>query len=67
MTRVRASLAALFATLATAATTDGAEEMALGEVLQPVYLASIWHQHQASYIDPVTDGLRAPWVRTHAT
>lgn len=33
----------------------------------PAYLALIWHQHQPLYVDPTSDALRAPWVRTHAT
>lgn len=32
-----------------------------------LYLNLIWHQHQPSYLDPQTDGLRGPWVRTHGT
>lgn len=32
-----------------------------------LYLNLIWHQHQPSYVDPATDQLRGPWVRTHAT
>ena len=31
------------------------------------YLNLIWHQHQPLYVDPATDTLRGPWVRTHAT
>ena len=27
----------------------------------------IWHQHQPLYLDPGTDQLQGPWVRTHAT
>jgi alpha-amylase/alpha-mannosidase (GH57 family) len=32
-----------------------------------LYLNIIWHQHQPLYVDPQTDQLRGPWVRTHAT
>ena len=32
-----------------------------------VYLNIIWHQHQPLYINPETDQLTGPWVRTHAT
>jgi alpha-amylase/alpha-mannosidase (GH57 family) len=32
-----------------------------------VYLNIIWHQHQPLYLNPETDQLRGPWVRTHAT
>jgi alpha-amylase/alpha-mannosidase (GH57 family) len=32
-----------------------------------LYLNLIWHQHQPLYVDPQTDQLRGPWVRTHAT
>lgn len=32
-----------------------------------LYLHLIWHQHQPLYVDPATDQLRGPWVRTHAT
>src|ERR1700741_763805 len=32
-----------------------------------LYLNVIWHQHQPLYVDPETDQLRGPWVRTHAT
>ncbi len=59
-----ALVAALLMTLGRA----GFAEVAGGEGgASPVYLAIIWHQHQPSYVDPLTDGLRAPWVRTHAT
>ncbi len=34
---------------------------------KPVYLGIIWHQHQPLYVDPQTDQLTGPWVRTHAT
>lgn len=34
---------------------------------KPVYLNIIWHQHQPLYVNPVTDQLSGPWVRTHAT
>jgi alpha-amylase/alpha-mannosidase (GH57 family) len=34
---------------------------------KPVYLAIIWHQHQPLYVNPQTDQLTGPWVRTHAT
>ncbi len=34
---------------------------------KPVYLNIIWHQHQPLYVDPGTDQLQGPWVRTHAT
>lgn len=32
-----------------------------------LYLNIIWHQHQPLYLDPATDQLQGPWVRTHAT
>ena len=32
-----------------------------------LYLNIIWHQHQPLYLDPESDELRGPWVRTHAT
>ncbi|MBK8127905.1 MAG: hypothetical protein IPK53_02850 [bacterium] len=32
-----------------------------------LYLNIIWHQHQPLYVNPVTDVLSGPWVRTHAT
>ncbi|MFH0990028.1 MAG: carbohydrate-binding module family 20 domain-containing protein [bacterium] len=32
-----------------------------------LYLNIIWHQHQPLYLDPGTDQLKGPWVRTHAT
>lgn len=35
--------------------------------LKPVYLNIIWHQHQPLYLNPATDQLEGPWVRTHAT
>ena len=34
---------------------------------KPVYLNIIWHQHQPLYVNPATDQLAGPWVRTHAT
>lgn len=34
---------------------------------KPVYLNIIWHQHQPLYVDPVSDQLKGPWVRTHGT
>jgi alpha-amylase/alpha-mannosidase (GH57 family) len=36
-------------------------------IKRPVYLSIVWHQHQPSYVDPVTDQLKSPWVRLHAT
>lgn len=32
-----------------------------------LFLNIIWHQHQPLYLDPVTDQLKGPWVRTHGT
>src|SRR3989339_558035 len=32
-----------------------------------LYLNIIWHQHQPLYVNPETDQLTGPWVRTHAT
>lgn len=32
-----------------------------------LYLNLIWHQHQPLYLDPESDQLQGPWVRTHAT
>ena len=34
---------------------------------RPLYLNIIWHQHQPMYLDPGTDQLQGPWVRTHGT
>jgi alpha-amylase/alpha-mannosidase (GH57 family) len=34
---------------------------------KPLYLNIIWHQHQPMYLDPGTDQLQGPWVRTHGT
>jgi alpha-amylase/alpha-mannosidase (GH57 family) len=34
---------------------------------KPVFLNMVWHQHQPSYVNPETDQLAGPWVRTHAT
>jgi alpha-amylase/alpha-mannosidase (GH57 family) len=34
---------------------------------RPVILNIIWHQHQPLYVNPETDQLTGPWVRTHAT
>ncbi|MBI5463342.1 MAG: hypothetical protein HY966_00135, partial [Ignavibacteriales bacterium] len=30
-----------------------------------LYLNIIWHQHQPLYLDPESDQLQGPWVRTH--
>ncbi|MBI5474054.1 MAG: hypothetical protein HY961_17090 [Ignavibacteriae bacterium] len=38
-----------------------------GQNRKPVYLNIIWHQHQPLYLNPATDQLEGPWVRTHAT
>ncbi|HLP16572.1 MAG TPA: carbohydrate-binding module family 20 domain-containing protein [Bacteroidota bacterium] len=32
-----------------------------------LYVNLIWHQHQPLYLDPGSDQLQGPWVRTHAT
>ena len=32
-----------------------------------LYLNLIWHQHQPLYLDPQSDQLQGPWVRTHGT
>jgi len=32
-----------------------------------LYLNIIWHQHQPSYVDPISEQLLGPWVRTHGT
>ena len=32
-----------------------------------LYLNIIWHQHQPLYVDPGSDQLQGPWVRTHGT
>jgi len=67
----RAALAVLFAVALVALGCARAEAPAATETphtnRSPVHLALIWHQHQPLYLDPATDGLRAPWVRTHAT
>ena len=34
---------------------------------KPLYLNILWHQHQPLYVNPETDQLSGPWVRTHAT
>jgi alpha-amylase/alpha-mannosidase (GH57 family) len=34
---------------------------------RPVFLNILWHQHQPLYVNPRTDQLTGPWVRTHAT
>ena len=34
---------------------------------KPLYLNILWHQHQPLYVNPATDQLAGPWVRTHAT
>ncbi len=34
---------------------------------ETLYLNIIWHQHQPLYLDPATDQLQGPWVRTHGT
>ncbi|MEX1138984.1 MAG: carbohydrate-binding module family 20 domain-containing protein [Bacteroidota bacterium] len=34
---------------------------------KPLFLNIIWHQHQPLYLDPSTDQLQGPWVRTHGT
>jgi alpha-amylase/alpha-mannosidase (GH57 family) len=41
-----------------------------GETLRDgktLYLNIIWHQHQPLYLDPGSDQLQGPWVRTHGT
>ena len=32
-----------------------------------LYLNIIWYQHQPLYLDPESDQLQGPWVRTHGT
>ncbi len=32
-----------------------------------LFVNLIWHQHQPLYLDPASDQLQGPWVRTHAT
>ena len=32
-----------------------------------LFLNIIWHQHQPLYLDPQSDQLQGPWVRTHGT
>ena len=32
-----------------------------------LFLNLIWHQHQPLYLDPQSDQLQGPWVRTHGT
>lgn len=32
-----------------------------------LFLNIIWHQHQPLYLDPESDQLQGPWVRTHGT
>lgn len=43
------------------------DEYPLRPSLKPIYLNIIWHQHQPLYLNPRTDQLEGPWVRTHAT
>ncbi len=38
-----------------------------GDQISMLYLNIIWHHHQPLYLDPRSDRLLAPWVRTHAT
>ncbi|MBI3006323.1 MAG: hypothetical protein HYY49_13075 [Ignavibacteriales bacterium] len=45
-------------------TTMSAEYPRNGKTL---YLNIIWHQHQPLYLDPASDQLQGPWVRTHGT
>ena len=44
-----------------------ADEYTRRQGSKPVYLNIIWHQHQPLYVNPETDQLSGPWVRTHAT
>ena len=48
----------------TAQGTMGGEIAGNGKTL---YLNIIWHQHQPLYLDPASDQLQGPWVRTHGT
>jgi alpha-amylase/alpha-mannosidase (GH57 family) len=43
------------------------DEYPAKEGTKPVYLNITWHQHQPSHLNPETDQLSGPWVRTHAT
>jgi alpha-amylase/alpha-mannosidase (GH57 family) len=47
--------------------TNPRDEYTLGADKKPVYLNIIWHQHQPLYVNPETDQMTGPWVRTHAT
>ena len=47
--------------------TNAADEYPTDPGKKPVYLNIIWHQHQPLYVNPETDQLSGPWVRTHAT
>lgn len=50
-----------------AARTNPADLYPAGTGKKSVYLNIIWHQHQPLYVDPASDQLQGPWVRTHAT
>jgi len=39
----------------------------MGNARKSLFLNIIWHQHQPLYLDPSTDQLQGPWVRTHGT
>jgi alpha-amylase/alpha-mannosidase (GH57 family) len=43
------------------------DEYPPAEGKKAVFLNIIWHQHQPLYVNPETDQLSGPWVRTHAT
>ena len=47
--------------------TNPADVYQLEPERKPVFLNIVWHQHQPSYVNPESDQLAGPWVRTHAT
>jgi len=57
----------LLATTAPGSMSNPEDDYPLVEGTKPVYLNIIWHQHQPLYVNPETDQLSGPWVRTHAT
>ena len=58
-----------FAFLAPAQSPPSGHSASAGEPKsgKPLFLNIIWHQHQPLYLDPASDQLQGPWVRTHGT
>ncbi len=46
---------------------SGFQSSVIRSHVKPLYLNIIWHQHQPLYLDPASDQLQGPWVRTHGT